>query len=59
MTAPGSPAILTVFCLDVCPADTSARNPVSSEKYWHTSLFALPSRGGADTRRTRRFLHSS
>ncbi len=59
MIAAGSPGILTVFCLDVCPADTSARHPVSSEKYWHTSLFALPSSGGADTRRIRRFLHSS
>lgn len=59
MIPSGSPGILTVFCLDVCPADTSARHPVSSEKYRHTSLFALPSSGGADTRSIKRLLHSS
>lgn len=49
----------TVFCLDVWPAVTSARDPVRSEKNWQTSLLARPSSGGADTRRIRRFLHSS
>ncbi len=55
----GSPVMRTVFCLDVWPAVTSALEPVSPEKYWQTSLFALPSRGGADTRRISLRLHSS
>lgn len=49
----------TVFCLDVWPAATSAFEPVTPAKYWQTSLLALPSRGGADTRRIILRLHSS
>lgn len=59
MISPGSPMILTVFCLDVCPAETSHLHPVMSEKYLQTSLLALPSSGGADTLTFRRRLHSS
>lgn len=59
MTRAGSPRILTVFCLDVWPDATSQGQPVSPEKYWHTSLLARPSSGGAETRRFRRLLHSS
>ena len=50
---------MTVFCLLVWPAVTSARIPVISENVSSTSLLALPSRGGALTRRTSLLLHWS
>lgn len=59
ITAPGSPDILTVFCLEVVPTETSALHPVRSENQRATSLFALPSSGGADTLRFSLLLHSS
>lgn len=59
MTLTGSPRILTVFCLEVAPDVTSHLQPVRSEKYRQTSVLALPSSGGAETRRFRRLLHSS
>lgn len=59
MIAPGSPDILTVFCLDVVPAETSALHPVRSENQRAASLFALPSSGGAETLRFSLLLHSS
>lgn len=59
ITATGSPLTLTVFCLDVMPADTSHLHPVSSWKYLHTSALARPSSGGAETLSTSLLLHSS
>lgn len=41
------------------PAETSHLHPVSSEKNLHTSAFARPSSGGAETLSTSRLLHSS
>lgn len=59
MTSSGSPWTRTVFCLEVPPRDISHRDPVRSEMSSQTSAFALPSRGGADTRTTSLRLHSS